>query len=534
MQGDSKRPGFEWEQSVANHHRTIIAPGIEECFDALPPSDEHLVIDSIEIDLGVFTQESFVKEGRERLVQMLSERLQECRRKAIAQETLVTKQSASESSAGISPADVPPERVLNTATADAEALLYFLSEGRLPWWFTAGERLFHANIFCEQLIPRLLQLLIGNEAALVRAVNHFPDEMILEFLHRSGLHGMAAKKEWEVFADVVRKDISMYPYFRERFWKARVSATEEMLSGETILLLFSKCNKEIVAGIYSACAERKDHEALRQYALYLEPLITGPGKYSVDKKWVETDEQVSVKEPGKGNGRKGETPDVVATGDIVAGKSSGNEQAAEKQEPPTSQHTVETANAPKSAYTGQEEEPVFPVPRKPLPDEALYVEAAGLILLHPFLTELFSSTGLWKDKQWTSAAAPFRAVRLMAYLTYGNSEVPEYRLLFHKILAGMDAATPLPAEALLLPEETATCTELLEAVLRHWTALRNTTADGLREGFLLRNGKLQQSPKGILLDVERLAQDVLLARLPWGCSTVKLPWLEPLLLVNWM
>ncbi len=530
MQGDSKRPGFEWEQSVANHHRTIIAPGIEECFDALPPSDEHLVIDSIEIDLGVFTQESFVKEGRGRLVQMLSERLLECREKAIAQETLVSQQTASQSSASVSPAEVPPERVLNTATADEEALLYFLSEGRLPWWFTAAERLFNANIFSEQLISRLLQLLMRNEVALVRAINHFPDEMMLEFLHRCGLHGMSAKKEWEVFADVVRKDISMYPYFRERFWKARVNATEEMLSRETVLLLFSECNKEIVAGIYAACAERKDHEALRQYALYLEPLVTGPGKYDVDKKSAEADEHVPVKDPGKLNTRK-ETPDVEA-GDTAAGKSSGSEQASGKQQ--TSQHTAATANAPKPGYAGEKGEPAFPALRKLLPDEALYVEAAGLILLHPFLTELFSSTGLWKNKQWSSAAAPFRAVRLMAYLTYGNSEVPEYRLLFHKILAGMDAATPLPAEEPLLPEETATCTELLEAVLRHWTALRNTTADGLREGFLSRNGKLQQSPKGIQLDVERLAQDVLLARLPWGCSTVKLPWLEPLLLVNWM
>ena len=98
----------------------------------------------------------------------------------------------------------------------------------------------------------------------------------------------------------------------------------------------------------------------------------------------------------------------------------------------------------------------------------------------------------------------------------------------------MNAATPLPPEAPLLPEETATCTELLEAVLRHWTALRNTGTDGLREGFLLRSGKVQHTKNGLQLDVERLAQDVLLARLPWGYSTVKLPWLEPLLTVSWI
>jgi hypothetical protein len=524
MQGDSKRPGFEWEQSVANHHRTVIAPGIEECFDALPPTDEHLIIDSIEIDLGTFTQESFVKEARERLVQLLGERLLECRKKAAVPETAPVVRGYS--TVNVSPDAVLPERVLHADMADAEALLYFLSEGRLPWWFTAGERLFNTNIFSRQFIPRLQQLLFGNKAALTRAVNHFPDEMMLEFLHQAGLHGVAAKEEWDVFAGIARKDTSTFTYFRERFWTARVNAAQETLSGETILLLFSTLNKEIISEIYAACAERKDHEAFRQYAFYLEPLTDGlseQGTHHSDPAQAGPDKQGGNKEcPGT----KGE--------DTVNGTFSSHEQSGEKQRTRTSQDSGETANTLTPAQTGQENEPAFPVPRKPALDEALYVEAAGLILLHPFLAELFSSTGLWKDKQWTTEAAPFRAVRLMAYLAYGSSEVPEYRLVFHKILAGLDAATPLPAEAPLLPGEIATCTELLDAVLGHWTALRNTTADGLREGFLVRNGKLEQTPKGIKLDMERLAQDVLLARLPWGCSTVKLPWLEPLLLVNWM
>jgi hypothetical protein len=329
-----------------------------------------------------------------------------------------------------------------------------------------------------------------------------------------------------VFVNIARKDPSTFPYFREGFWTARVNAVQETLSRETILLLFSTFTKEIISEIYAACSGRKDHEAFTQYALYLEPLTDGlseRGTHHSDSAQAEPDKQGSNKERP---GTKGD--------DTVTGKSSSHEQSGEKQRTQTSQDIGETANTLTPAQTGQEKEPAFPAPRKPALDEALYVEAAGLILLHPFLAELFSSTGLWKDKQWTSEAAPFRAVRLMAYLTYGSSEVPEYRLLFHKILAGLDAATPLPAEAPLLPEEIATCTELLDAVLSHWTALRNTTADGLREGFLVRNGKLEQTPKGIKLDMERLAQDVLLARLPWGCSTVKLPWLEPLLLVNWM
>ncbi len=492
MRGYSRRPGFEWEQRVAEHHRNIIMPGIEACFDAVPEMDEHLVIDSIDIDLGVFTHESFVKEGRERLMRLLGEHLQECRRKAAAVRTAHLP-DVDERTAVRPP--VPAERVFSEETAAEEALLYFLKTGVLPWWFAGTEELFTPSAISADM----LELLHGNDDAVIRAVRHFPDEMMLSLLERVVKNIAAVEQEWHVFAKVAQQFPSIFPAFRQRYWTVRLREKKEVMEKETVLHLFTPFGKKFVAGIYAACVKQRPGKHFGIYASLLKP--TGILKQEEDE-----EEKILRREE-------------------------------EKKNPHETNEAHQHENTPSTYQTNRTDEQnstEAPHHQKNVPGEALYVHAAGIILLHPFLAELFSSTGLWKENRWTSQASSFKAVQLLSYLTYGPEEVPEYKLTFHKILAGMDAATPLPPEAPLLPEETATCTELLEAVLRHWTALRSTGVDGLREGFLLRSGKVQQTQNGLQLDMERLAQDVLLARLPWGYSTVKLPWLEPLLTVNWI
>jgi Contractile injection system tape measure protein len=75
---------------------------------------------------------------------------------------------------------------------------------------------------------------------------------------------------------------------------------------------------------------------------------------------------------------------------------------------------------------------------------------------------------------------------------------------------------------------------LLRAVLAHWAALRSSSPEWLRQQFFLREGKLERMDPGYLLTIERRAQDVLLARLPWGCGVVALPWLAERMFVRWL
>jgi hypothetical protein len=74
---------------------------------------------------------------------------------------------------------------------------------------------------------------------------------------------------------------------------------------------------------------------------------------------------------------------------------------------------------------------------------------------------------------------------------------------------------------------------LLDAVIRHWEVLRNSSPDALRGTFLLRPGKVSLRGEDWLLQVESKTCDILLEQLPWGISMIKLPWMKKMLWVEW-
>ena len=60
-----------------------------------------------------------------------------------------------------------------------------------------------------------------------------------------------------------------------------------------------------------------------------------------------------------------------------------------------------------------------------------------------------------------------------------------------------------------------------------------TTAAGLQEEFLQRPGKLTPGKEFNKLQVEAKTLDILLDRLPWNISLIKLPWMDKMLHVEW-
>lgn len=99
----------------------------------------------------------------------------------------------------------------------------------------------------------------------------------------------------------------------------------------------------------------------------------------------------------------------------------------------------------------------------------------------------------------------------------------------------MPLETPLPQELGLSEESKLEATRLLEAIVRNWPVLKNTSPDGLRSGFIQRAGLLSWSEDRAswVLRVERLGQDLLLEKVPWSYSVIKLPWMERILTVEW-
>ena len=122
-------------------------------------------------------------------------------------------------------------------------------------------------------------------------------------------------------------------------------------------------------------------------------------------------------------------------------------------------------------------------------DEGVFVACAGLVLLHPFLPQLFGALGIAKDDRLVD---PERALGLLHHLSTGQSFAPEYDLLLPKLLCSLPLDTPVDFRIALTAAEEEEADALLAAVIRHWDALGDTSVDGLRGSFLVRPGKLSR------------------------------------------
>jgi hypothetical protein len=166
--------------------------------------------------------------------------------------------------------------------------------------------------------------------------------------------------------------------------------------------------------------------------------------------------------------------------------------------------------------------------------EELYVSNAGLILLWPYLSRFFGILDLAGGGRFVDDAAAERAVLLLQYLAAGTDrKFREYELILNKILCGIDTNAPLKPYLEITEAERTECETLLQAVLLNWPTLKNLSVPGLRSLFLHREGLIFTRDGQRVLRVAGTAYDILVRRIPWGIGTVKLPWMEQLLMVEW-
>jgi len=166
---------------------------------------------------------------------------------------------------------------------------------------------------------------------------------------------------------------------------------------------------------------------------------------------------------------------------------------------------------------------------------ALWVQAAGVVLLHPFLPKLLATLGVLHPSGETIAPSQLpRAAALLHWLAWGRAEVFEFELGSIKVLLGLRPEDPLPLSAGLVGDtEREECEALLEAAISHWSVLRSTSVSGLRTSFLQRAGLLRVTDLGWQLQLEPASFDVLLTQLPWSFGTVKFKWMSQPLFTEW-
>jgi hypothetical protein len=533
-------PDFEaahnWELNDRELFIEDVRKVIDRTFSENEEEDRYLLLEKLEIDLGSFKKEDLHTEMPGRLYTELQKALSPYFKgsgKSIYvngdQKEWEKDQEAKEQ-----------YRLLTGSRGRLESFLFFLKAGYLPWWaagladwnkewldrLTAAEWTIIKDFFTA-----------NDNSPLLRLTTQVNDEFLATLL--KGINGTQKTMDaWSWLLQLMKNLQQEYLVTEEKF-ADRIQTTS--LSGylkkalPSIQLLRQRywsrwilhvLGKEIIPGLHYLFGDDK------KILSFIQDLIRK--KYpsvpvnSVPEFWKEELDQFYSKpdQPDQSVITDEQADEAKIT--LAAGLSPANKDTGLRREEENSFNSnVDKKGQPvKDKLTARKDQ-------MPEPGEKIFISSAGLVLLHPFLPQLFRICGLLDEQYFKDADAQTTAIYLLNYLATGESRSPEHELLLPKLLCGMsweDRLEPVepPDEILQAAGE-----ELLVEVIKHWTALRNTSANGLREAFLKRSGRLEFRDNGWQLLVEEKAQDVLLGRLPWGISIIKYPWMTGMLSVTW-
>jgi|GEM_PF-1749799 len=163
----------------------------------------------------------------------------------------------------------------------------------------------------------------------------------------------------------------------------------------------------------------------------------------------------------------------------------------------------------------------------------VFTNYTGLIILSPYLGILFQKCGLMEEGSFRNKESRARAVQLLDYAATADTNSQEHELLIPKVLCGIPVSEPIDVSYQLSEEHKLIVDDLLLAVTRQWRGMENTSITALRESFLQRDGKLEELDEHFYIKVEQRSYDVLLDRIPWNITKIKLSWMDKLIEVEW-
>ncbi|MEJ7679319.1 MAG: contractile injection system tape measure protein [Segetibacter sp.] len=165
--------------------------------------------------------------------------------------------------------------------------------------------------------------------------------------------------------------------------------------------------------------------------------------------------------------------------------------------------------------------------------KGFFIINAGICLLAPYLPAFFKELNLCDERSFYDKVRQQHAVYLLHYIATGEKDSSEENLVLAKILCGWPLLMPCVNMFEISVTEIDEATELLKTVIKYWTVLKNTSPDGLREGFLQRGGKFLEEDDNYILQVEQQSIDILLEQVPWTFRMIKLPWMKKMIQVEW-
>ncbi len=571
-----RKSAWQIQNRMSEFCKNRLRGAIDRVLSDISPPGRFWRIDRLELDLGDLSsdslEEDFLENFERRLRNAMDEELAWMRAEENARRTMPANTSGSFSNKRHVDYNLPPgmagekSRSLSAAERDLEIVLFFLETGALPWFALGDEpggisekfaRLFRE--LPDQIRPVLANQL-KNPVSRKRLVCHLDEVLFKKALFLVSPDSWFTSSQMPFVLIQIAKDIGISDFpknaLKHLVWDKTVEyAVVELPQEQAQLSLFNAVLSMVASRVPEKAGEflEKLEDASSKGLLgnISAPLVRHLA--FLRQTFARIAETGRVGELFNGQvwrskGEKQNAPIHPEKRLVSFPRIEGQVEQAESEPPrptktavPCEEHptpTVLKADGRRpDSYEFRERQTQshkqWETPRDQRPGFSLYVRNAGLVIFHPYLSRFFETLGLTMDGRFENDSCRARAALVLQRLAGAKPNPPEYLLPLNKILCGLDIYEPFPCDIPLTENEIKECEKLLETVVQHWAALKNTSAEGLRRSFVRREGVLGKEDGNWRLRVERKSFDLLLEKLPWGFSMIKLSWMKSLLFVEW-
>ncbi|PIF29800.1 hypothetical protein CLU81_0184 [Flavobacterium sp. 9] len=165
--------------------------------------------------------------------------------------------------------------------------------------------------------------------------------------------------------------------------------------------------------------------------------------------------------------------------------------------------------------------------------QGIAVRNAGIVLLNDYISMLFERLNLVAENKFISNEHQVRAVQYLQYVITGMQETEEVYLPLNKVLCGLPLTDTVPDFIEIPDHEKQLINGLIQAAISHWPDIGDSSIEGFRGNWLVRDGILVEQEDKWELTVDKRAYDLLINRSPFAFSIIKYHWMDKPFHVLW-
>lgn len=480
-----RRESDEIQDRVSRICKEQIIPALSKICDELSPEQGRLLVNKLELDIGIITAQNMEYELPERLYSKLKEEIKKLK---------LTPMFGSDASVPQSVLQIDDEEAVRGRLG---LLIHFFHHGTVPWWnpypnrdlnqwirrqITEDKKAFFTAVGTE----------IGSPAFRRRVVRYFSD-------HQSKLFFRYYKLD-DLF--------QLYMVIKDEFPRANKSAPEiaswEQLRHPFLDRLLEQLWNQRTRSVPENNATTQNYTSNQKMRALANTIHSLEQSHALDPSIIT---RVIRNMPT--------TRSIFST---VEWEKIYNQTGSPRPKNRQKQSKMTTSGQTDSER-GQE--------------TFIEIQNAGLVLLWTNFNKLFTTLGYVNNTEFISEHTTHRSIHLLYFISTGQVYGEEHDWALNKILCGLPPGSFIPYEIELTDKEKEEAEGMIKASIENWRALKSTSIKGFRDTFLLRDGILSKDINGWRLQIERLSYDILLDKLPWPISVINLPWNNHLVHVQW-